>query len=81
MRDAVSGRSLRGAGQAGRALQFILIILALLCGATPVRAVEGTALERGTAITDPLALRELDRGRFQPEACPVAGQFDRRADR
>src|SRR5260370_34202786 len=25
---------------------------------------QGLALERGTAITDPLALRELDRGRF-----------------
>ena len=48
----------------GRALQFVLIILVLLCGANPARAAEGPALERGAAITDPLALRELDRGRF-----------------
>ncbi len=47
-----------------RALPFIFIILVLLCGAIPARAAEGPALERGAAITDPLALRELDRGRF-----------------
>ena len=39
-------------------------ILVLLCGALPAPAVEGAALERGTAITDPFVLRELDRGRF-----------------
>lgn len=48
----------------GRALPFIFIILVLLCGAMPARAAEAPALERGAAITDPLALRELDRGRF-----------------
>lgn len=48
----------------GPALPFVLIILALLCGALPARAAESPALERGAAITDPLALRELDRGRF-----------------
>ncbi|MDO8396258.1 MAG: hypothetical protein Q7T45_00395 [Bradyrhizobium sp.] len=47
-----------------RALQFVFIILVLLCGTGPARAAEGPALERGAAITDPLALRELDRGRF-----------------
>jgi hypothetical protein len=47
-----------------RALPFVLIILVLLCGAVPARAAESPALERGAAITDPLALRELDRGRF-----------------
>ena len=47
-----------------RALQFVFIILVWLCGAISARAVEGLALERGAAITDPLALRELDRGRF-----------------
>ena len=47
-----------------RALPFVFIILVLLCGAMPARAAEGPALERGAAITDPLALRELDRGRF-----------------
>ncbi|HYI26843.1 MAG TPA: hypothetical protein VD863_03245 [Bradyrhizobium sp.] len=47
-----------------RALPFVLIILVLLCGALPARAAESPALERGAAIIDPLALRELDRGRF-----------------
>ncbi len=47
-----------------RALHLVFIILVLLCGVMPVRAAEGPALERGAAITDPLALRELDRGRF-----------------
>ena len=47
-----------------RALQFVFIILVLLCGTGPARAAESPALERGAAITDPLALRELDRGRF-----------------
>lgn len=30
----------------------------------PAHAIEGAALQRGAAITDPLALRELDRGRI-----------------
>lgn len=47
-----------------RALQFAFMIFVLLCGAMPARAAERPALERGAAITDPLALRELDRGRF-----------------
>ena len=47
-----------------RTLSLVFIILVLLGGAMPVRAAEGPALERGAAITDPLALRELDRGRF-----------------
>ena len=47
-----------------RALPFVFIILVWLRGAVPARAAEGPALERGAAITDPLALRELDRGRF-----------------
>ncbi|CAN7685402.1 hypothetical protein LJR220_006587 [Bradyrhizobium sp. LjRoot220] len=46
------------------ALRFLGIIFALLCGALPARAAPAAALERGTAITDPLALRELDGGRF-----------------
>jgi hypothetical protein len=45
-------------------LRFLFTILVLLCAALPARAGEGAALERGTAITDPLGLRELDRGRF-----------------
>ena len=36
---------------------FILLVL-------PGHAVEAALLERGTAITDPLALRDFDRGRF-----------------
>ncbi len=46
------------------ALRSFLSIFALLCGALPARAIEGPPVERGTAITDPAALRELDRGRF-----------------
>jgi hypothetical protein len=36
----------------------------VLCGVLPVRATQAAALERGTAIIEPSALRELDRGRF-----------------
>ena len=45
-----------------RALRFLVIIAVLLCGALPARAAQGAALERGAAITDPYALRELDLG-------------------
>jgi hypothetical protein len=48
----------------GPTLRILVTILALLCSALPARAAQGAALERGTAITDPLALRELDHGRF-----------------
>jgi hypothetical protein len=49
----------------GRILRFLVTIFVLLCSALPARAAQGApALERGTAITDPLALRELDHGRF-----------------
>src|SRR3979411_2867557 len=48
----------------GRSLRFLVTIVVLLCSALPARAAQGFALERGTAITDPVALRELDRGRF-----------------
>src|SRR5438552_14368959 len=44
-------------------LRFLVVTLSLL-SALPVSAAPEKALERGTAITDPLALRELDRGRF-----------------
>lgn len=47
-----------------RASRFPVILFALLCSALPARAAPAAALERGAAITDPLALRELDRGRF-----------------
>jgi hypothetical protein len=48
-----------------RAPAFLVIAFALLCGALPARAAQDAALERGTAITDPAALRELDGGRFR----------------
>ncbi len=47
-----------------RALRFPVILIALLCSALPARAAPAAALERGVAIIDPLALRELDRGRL-----------------
>jgi hypothetical protein len=45
-------------------LRFLVALLVLVCCAWPARATPGVALGRGTAITDPLALRELDRGGF-----------------
>lgn len=45
-------------------MRFFIGILVLLCGVLPACAVEGPALERGTAITDPAGLRELDHGRL-----------------
>ena len=45
-------------------MRFLVAILILLCSALPLRAAPAAALERGTAITDPAALRELDRGKF-----------------
>jgi hypothetical protein len=47
------------------ALRFFVMLFALLCGALPARAGEGAALERGAAIIDPLALRELDLGQHR----------------
>ena len=46
-------------------VRFLVTFLVLLASVLPVRqARSAAALERGTAIADPLALRELDRGRF-----------------
>jgi len=46
-------------------LRFLVTLFALLCSLLPPgHARSAPALERGVAITDPLALRELDRGRF-----------------
>ena len=46
-------------------MRFLVSFLVLLAGILPVRAAQGAAaLERGAAIIDPQALRELDRGRF-----------------
>jgi hypothetical protein len=47
-----------------RVLRILAIISVLLCCVTPACAAQAATLERGTAITDPFALRELDRGRF-----------------
>jgi len=49
-------------------LRFLVPVFILLVSGLPAlggqAGGQGLALERGTAITDPLALRELDRGRF-----------------
>jgi hypothetical protein len=46
-----------------RALR-LFVSLCLLCTVVPARAMPDRPLERGAAIVDPSALRELDRGRF-----------------
>ena len=45
-------------------MHFIVSLLILLCGLLLPYAVQGAALERGTAITDPYVLRAFDGGRF-----------------
>ena len=45
--------------------RFLTIVFAMLCAALPARAAQDAGLERGTAITDPATLRELDSGRFR----------------
>ena len=45
-------------------MQFIIAVFILLGSLLPLRGADAASLERGTAIIDPLALRELDRGRF-----------------
>ena len=45
-------------------MQFLVAALILLVAILSGRPICAAALERGTAITDPLALRELDGGRF-----------------
>src|SRR4029079_11023003 len=45
--------------------QFLAIVFAMLCAALPAYAAQDAALERGTAITDPATLRELDGGKFR----------------
>jgi hypothetical protein len=48
-----------------RSLRFIVTLFVLSCGLLQLcHAQSAPALERGVAITDPTALRELDRGRF-----------------
>jgi hypothetical protein len=49
----------------GRTLRSLVTLIAFACIVLPTPpARSAPALERGTAITDPLALRELDHGRF-----------------
>jgi hypothetical protein len=43
---------------------LVCVLLCLFGSVLPVSAAPEQPLERGTAITDPLALRDLDRGRF-----------------
>ena len=46
-------------------MRFLVTLWILLASVLPARhAQSAAALERGTAIVDPLALRDLDRGRF-----------------
>ncbi|MBR0693548.1 hypothetical protein [Bradyrhizobium lablabi] len=47
-----------------RALQCLLVLSVLVCGALAAHAGEDHTLERGAAIIDPAILRELDQGRF-----------------
>jgi hypothetical protein len=45
-------------------VQFIVSLLILVCSAVVPCFAQSVTLERGTAITDPFVLRELDSGRF-----------------
>jgi mono/diheme cytochrome c family protein len=45
-------------------VRFLLLIVMLFAGAVPARAAPAAALERGTAVIEPAALRQLDGGRF-----------------
>jgi hypothetical protein len=55
-------------------LRRLAITLVLLCcGALPARAAENAALERGAAIIDPLALRELELGEHRTSALDRVG--------
>jgi hypothetical protein len=47
-----------------RVPRLLVFTLGLLCCALSTRAMSGAELERGAAITEPFALRELDHGRF-----------------
>ena len=61
-------------------VRFLVTFLVLLASVLPVRhARSAAALERGTAIIDPGALRELDRGRFGLGRVMLAGAIGRRA--
>jgi hypothetical protein len=64
-RTLLRARHLSGHGQVLFRARFLIAILILSCGVPRAHPAQSAALlERGAAITDPLALRELDRGRF-----------------
>src|SRR5258707_8702953 len=74
MLPGLKWRLLGGVSQGmSRALRFLVIILVLLCGVLSARAAQGAALERGAAITDPNALRELDLGEHPTNGLDRAG--------
>ena len=74
MLPGLKWRLLGGVSQdMSRALRFLVIILVLLCGVLPARAAQGAALERGAAITDPDALRELELGEHPTNGLDRAG--------
>ncbi|HEY3032084.1 MAG TPA: hypothetical protein VGJ68_18175, partial [Bradyrhizobium sp.] len=74
MLPGLKWRLLGGVSQdMSRALRFLVIILVLLCSVLPARAAQGAALERGAAITDPYALRELDLGEHPTNGLDRAG--------
>src|SRR6266404_8774828 len=74
MLPGLKWRLLGGVSQdMSRALRFLVIILVLLCGVLPARAAQGAALERGAAITDPDALRELEPGKHPTNGLDRAG--------
>ena len=54
--------------------RFLAILLAVLCSAWPARAAQDAAPERGTAITDPTTLRDLDGGRFRLDRMLLPGR-------
>ncbi|MET0677626.1 MAG: hypothetical protein ABW175_17660, partial [Bradyrhizobium sp.] len=57
-----------------RAVRSLAILFALLGGAVPARAADDAALERGAAITDPAALRELDGSKFRLDSLLFPGR-------
>src|SRR5258707_6870840 len=74
MLPGLKWRLLGGVSQdMSRALRFLVIILVLLCGVLPARAAQGAALERGAAIIDPDALRELELGERPTNGLDRAG--------
>jgi hypothetical protein len=74
MLPGLKWRLLGGVSQdMSRALRFVVIILVLLCGVLPARGVQGAALERGAAVTDPYALRGLELGEHPTNGRDRAG--------